>query len=296
MNNTNSVPHKNRPFIKMNGLGNDFVILDGRQDKIDLTQTSAARIASRTGGVGCDQLIVMEQGNSSADLAMRIYNNDGSEVDACGNATRCIAWLLERESAGSSAHGPWTIKTNAGLLSATVDGTNVAVDMGKPKFAWDEIPLAEPTDTTALIFQLDFGDEASLPPATAVNVGNPHCIFFVNDAHAYDLEKIGPAIEHHALFPERTNVELAQIIDAETIRLRVWERGVGITKACGTGACATLPAAVQKGLSNRKATITLDGGDLTIEWRKSDGHIIMTGPTTFDYEGQLDTDLLKGAS
>lgn len=276
------------PFKRMNGLGNTFIVLDGRTEPLSLTPHAAHRLSDPANGPGCDQLIVLEPGTGGADIVMRIYNCDGSEVDACGNATRCIAWMLEQETAKND----WAIKTNAGLLRAKVDGNVVRVDMGAPKFDWTDIPLNEPLDTRLLDIRLGPLDNPVLFEPSAVNVGNPHCIFFVDDVTAHDLEKFGPLVENHPLFPERTNVELAQVIDHEHIRVRVWERGVGITQACGTGACAVVPAAVRKNLAGRTATVTLDGGDLLIEWDAQTDHIFMTGTATYEYDGELDRNLL----
>lgn len=276
------------PFKRMNGLGNSFIVLDGRAEQLALTPHAAERLSSPANGPGCDQLIVLEPGSPNADVFMRIYNRDGSEVDACGNATRCIAWTLSQETGKTD----WTIKTNAGLLRAQVDGNTIRVDMGAPKFDWTEIPLAERMDTRLLDIRLGPLDDPVLFGPSAVNVGNPHCIFFVDDVTAHDLEKFGPLVENHPLFPERTNVELAQVIDNDHIRVRVWERGVGITQACGTGACAVVPAAVRQNLAGRTATVTLDGGDLQIEWDAHTDHIFMTGTATFEYDGELDRNLL----
>jgi len=290
------------PFLRMNGLGNEFIILDARNRKIGLTAHTVARIADPATAGGCDQLIVMERGEAPADVFMRIFNRDGGEVDACGNATRCIAWLLEREAGGGvgsgnpddpGTRGPWTIETGAGVLRATVEGEQVRVDMGKPKFDWEQIPLDERMDTRNIDIRLGPLDKPVLIGPSAVNVGNPHCIFFVDDISRHDIEKIGPMIEYHPLFPERTNVEIAQILSDDHIRVRVWERGVGTTRACGTAACAVVPAAVRKGLAARKATVTLDGGDLLIEWDEHIDRIIMTGPVTFETDGELDAAVLS---
>ena len=269
-------------FRKMNGLGNDFAVFDVRGSGFALSGPQARQIADRRNGIGCDQIIEIRP-SARADAFMRILNANGSEVDACGNATRCVAALLAREQSRERV----VIETGAGLLGCVTnpDGT-VTVDMGEPRLAWDEIPLARSfADTASLDVSFDGGRGGPLRDPGAVNVGNPHAIFFVDDADAYDLAEIGPRIEHDPLFPEAANVSLGQILSRDAIRLRVWERGVGATKACGTAACAAAVAAIRKGLTNRKMTVSLPGGDLDIEWRADDGHILMTGPWTLDYEG-----------
>ena len=277
------------PFLKMHGLGNDFVVLDARARALDLTPERVRAIASRRTGVGCDQLVVMTQATDPcADATMLIYNADGSEVAACGNASRCVAWLLMKETGVDKV----VFQTKAGLLDAESRGPHlVAVDMGPARLDWREIPLAEAVDT------LHLGISAGpLSDPVAVSMGNPHAVFFVDDAEAVDLATLGHGLELHAMFPERANVEVAQVLtppDAEMgrIRMRVWERGAGITMACGTGACATLVAAARRGLSPRKAEIILDGGTLTIEWLR-DGHVLMTGPVAVAFSGILDSSLL----
>ncbi len=278
------------PFKKMNGLGNDFVVLDARDKAIPMSSAIAASIADRTSGAGCDQVIVMEKARAPADVFMRIYNQDGGEVAACGNATRCIAQVVMDEKGRDAI----TVETKAGRLACTRDGDMVTVDMGAPKFGWEEIPLAERMDTRLLDIRIGPIDAPILIGPSAVNVGNPHCIFFVEDASQYALEKFGPMIENHPLFPEQANVSLAQITAPGAMRLNVWERGVGLTKACGTAACAVVPAAVRKGLSPRKATVTLPGGALKIDWAERNDHIYMTGPASLDYEGALDASLFEG--
>ena len=271
-------------FIKMHGLGNDFVILDGRVGDVGLDAQACRRLADRRRGVGCDQVIVMERPSSAkADLFMRIYNADGSEVKACGNAARCVARLFFDETGRTNG----VIETRAGLLaiSAEGDGT-VAVDFGPPRLGWQEIPLTQALDTLSL--PLRAGD---LSNPCCISMGNPHAVFFVPDVGAVPLEVVGPQLETHALFPERANIEIAQILDRTHIRMRVWERGAGITQACGSGACATLVAAVRRGLCERKATIALDGGDLTITWRE-DGHVVMVGGTGLAFRGELADDFL----
>lgn len=273
------------PFRKMNGLGNDFAVIDTRANPLSLSAKMARAIADRREGVGCDQVIVLENSPRAA-VFMRILNADGSEVDACGNATRCIAALLAAES----GRGDVAIETNAGLLTATVnpDG-GVTANMGCPRFAWDEIPLARPfADTSAIEFTVDTGSAPPLGAPSVVNVGNPHCIFWVSDVDAYDWGVIGPRVEHDALFPQRVNASIAQVTSRGALRLIVWERGAGLTRACGSGACAAAVAAARRGLTDRKVVVALPGGNLTIEWQTSDDHILMTGPWELEYEGMFD--------
>jgi diaminopimelate epimerase len=272
------------PFFKMHGLGNDFVVLDFRRDAIPLGAGAVRGLADRRTGIGCDQVILLEPPRHPAtQVLMRIRNADGSEAEACGNATRCVANLLYRETRSSRVR----IETAAGLLEAEAltDGS-FAVDMGPARTAWHEIPLARAMDTDRV--DLTSGP---LTGAVCTNVGNPHATFFVDDVDTIDLASLGPALEHHPLFPERANIGIAKIGDRRSIRLRVWERGAGITRACGTGACAALVAAQRRGLTERRAAVELDGGTLHIAWRE-DGHVIMTGPATLSFEGVFDTDLL----
>lgn len=272
-------------FVKMHGLGNDFVILDARASALALTPAAVRAIADRRRGIGCDQLIVIEAARgSTSDAWMTIYNPDGSESGACGNATRCVAWLLM----GQNGSDRVVIETRAGLLDAESRGDKmVAVDMGPACLDWRELPLAEAVDT------LHLGIAAGpLADPVGVSMGNPHAVFFVDDVAAIDLEAVGPGLEHHPLFPERTNVEIVQVLGPQTLRMRVWERGAGITQACGTGACATLVAAARRGLTGRKAEVVLDGGSLFIEWL-ADDHVLMTGPVALAFSGTLDPSLLS---
>jgi len=273
-------------FIKMHGLGNDFVVLDGRAHPIRLDDKSAAAIAARHTGVGCDQLIVIEPPKTKgAEAFLRIRNADGGEVEACGNAARCLGFLLMRESGRDSI----TLETLAGLVEARNAGQDlVAVDMGKPRWFWRDIPLARECDTDHLPLSL-----GPLSDAAATSMGNPHATFFVKDVAAVDIASLGPKLEHDKLFPKRANIGVAQIISPEKIRLRVWERGAGLTPACGTGACAALVAAHRRGLASRQAEIIADGGSLTIEWR-SDDHVLMTGPVAVSFTGALNPSLLPG--
>jgi diaminopimelate epimerase len=272
------------PFLKMHGLGNDFVVLDFRRSAIPLGAGAARRLADRRTGIGCDQVILLEPArHPAAQVLMRIRNADGSEAEACGNATRCVADLLYRESRESRVR----IETAAGVLEAEAltDGS-FAVDMGPARTAWHEIPLARAMDTDRV--HLTSGP---LTDAVCTNIGNPHATFFVGDVDTVDLEALGPGLEHHPFFPERANIGVAEIRSPRTIRVRVWERGAGITRACGTGACAALVAAHRRGLTERRADVELDGGTLEIAWRE-DGHVIMAGPATLSFEGVFDTDLL----
>lgn len=271
-------------FRKMNGLGNDFVVLDARLRPLSISQAQARAIADRTSGIGCDQLIVLEP-SPKADVRMRIFNNEGFEVESCGNASRCIADMLFAEKGKTVA----TIDTLGGFLSCEKGGEGlVTVDMGAPRFGWQDIPLSEPfPDTRHVELQLGPIDAPLIHSPSVVNVGNPHCIFWVKNLDVVDLAKAGPMLEHHPLFPERANISLARIDAKDHITLKVWERGAGLTRACGTGACAALVAAARIKLTHRKATVTLPGGDLFIEWREADDHILMTGPVAYEYEGIL---------
>lgn len=271
------------PYLKMNGLGNTFVILDLRESEASVDSQSARFIADPKTGPGCDQLITIERRDGV--LFMGVWNADGSEVGACGNAARCVAWLLMEEAGLDEIE----FAAGAGSLKAwRVGDKRVAVDMGEPKFRWRDIPLAEQMDDTRFIdIKLGPIDNPVLWGPSAVNIGNPHCIFFVDDAEAQPLDRFGPMVENHPLFPERANVSVAEVQSKHAIRLRVWERGAGITKACGSAACAVVAAAHRRRLTARKATVTLDGGDLGVEWREDDNHIIMTGPLAFDGEGRL---------
>lgn len=261
-------------FSKMHGLGNDFVVIDARAAPVPMTEARARAIADRHTGIGCDQLIVIGP-SERADVGMRIFNADGSEVAACGNATRCVPLFV--------GHGV-TIETQAGLLDAQLSGDGASVDMGAPRFDWDAIPLAYAMDTLSMPASWE-----DLPPPAAVNVGNPHVIFFVEDADAVDLGAIGPEIEHDPLFPQRVNVNVASLAGDNHLKLHVWERGAGLTRACGTGACATAVAAIRRRLVTAPVTVTLPGGDLVIDWHEG-GTITMTGPATEAFRGTFEWD------
>jgi diaminopimelate epimerase len=256
-------------FHKMHGLGNDFVIFDAREGAVAMDSARARAIADRHRGVGCDQVILLEP-SEVADVRMRIWNADGGEVEACGNATRCVALL-----------GAATIETRGGLLTAKANSASATIDMGAPRFGWEDIPLAYAMDTSAM----PVGWE-DLQGPFAVNVGNPHVVFFVPDADAVDLARLGPIIEHDPLFPERVNVDVASF-EGEAIRLHVWERGAGLTQACGTGACATAVAAIRQRLARGPVEIRLPGGSLTVDWMPGEA-IMMTGPASHVFTGELD--------
>ncbi|HEY2615757.1 MAG TPA: diaminopimelate epimerase [Acetobacteraceae bacterium] len=268
-------------FRKMHGCGNDFVVFDERAGPLGLTARRAAAIADRRTGIGCDQFIAIEPPpeNSNADAFMRIRNPDGAEAGACGNATRCVVELLARETGRRSQ----VIRTIAGNLpSEALSDGRVRVDMGPARLDWPDIPLARPMDTLHL--DLALGPVAD--PAAA-SMGNPHATFFVADLAQLPIAELGPRLERDALFPERTNIGFAQVLAPDRIRLRVWERGAGLTLACGSGACAALVNAHRRGLTRRRATILVDGGELEIEWRR-DGHVLMTGPVTTSFIGEID--------
>jgi diaminopimelate epimerase len=275
-----------RPFLKMNGLGNDFVVVEARSAPFAPTPEEVRAIADRNTGIGCDQLIAIEPAprGEGADVFMRIWNADGGEVAACGNATRCVAWLLTE----ASDHKKVVIATKAGpLVAERVGDQRVRVDMGRPGLGWRDIPLAEEMDTRGIELQVGPIDAPVLHTPGCVSMGNPHVVFFTPDAETAPVKEVGPMIEHHRLFPERANVGFAQIISRDRIRLRVWERGAGETQACGTGACAALVAAARRGLTGRKATVVLNGGELEIEWREDDDHVLMTGPIEVEFTGSL---------
>lgn len=269
------------PFIKMHGLGNDFIVLDSRGDSLPpIDARVAAALADRKTGIGCDQLVLIEP-STIADLRMRIFNPDGSEVGACGNASRAVA-LLQGQ--------PCTIETGGGLIEARPADAGIAVNMGAPRFGWDELPLAYAMDTLAM----PVGWE-ELESPVAVNVGNPHVVFFVPDCNAVELDRLGPLIENDPLFPERVNVNVATVTGPESLRLRVWERGAGLTRACGTGACATAIAAMRRGLTGRSVEVTLPGGPLRIDWDDDDA-IIMIGPAVESFRGDFAWEYYAGDS
>lgn len=272
-----------RPFLKMNGLGNDFVVVEARSTPFDPTADEVRAIADRRTGVGCDQLISLSP-SSQADAFVRFWNADGEEIDACGNGSRCAALLLMQAADKLQT----TLETKAGLLTARRAGASkVVVDMGPPRLDWTQIPLAEEMDTRGIELQVGPIDDPVMHTPGCVSMGNPHVVFFVPDVEKVGVAEVGSLVENHPLFPEGVNVGFAQVRSRGRIRLRVWERGAGLTKACGTGACAALVAAHRRGLVDRTAVLELDGGELTIEWRESDDHVIMTGPAQLDYAGTL---------
>ncbi|WP_158916335.1 diaminopimelate epimerase [Caulobacter sp. S45] len=272
-----------RSFVKMNGLGNDFVVVEARGAPFRPTPEEVRAIADRESGIGCDQLIAIEP-TANADAFMRIWNADGSEVSACGNATRCVGWLLMQ----AKGDGRATIETLAGLLTTWAAGPRaVTVDMGAPGLGWRDIPMAEDMDTRGVELQVGPIDAPHLHTPGCVSMGNPHVVFFVANAELAPVREVGPMIEHHLLFPEGVNVGFCEVREPDRIRLRVWERGAGETKACGTGACAAVVAASRRGLAKRRATVTLDGGDLKIDWREDDGHVLMSGPVAVEFTGVL---------
>ena len=262
------------PFVKMHGLGNDFVVLDGRDRALPkLTEAAVRRLADRREGVGCDQLILLAPAQSrECDVHMRIFNADGGEVESCGNASRALALLLGREA---------RVETAGGIIAVRPHDGGASVDMGAPRFDWDAIPLAYPVDTLAMPVGWD-----ELTNPVAVNVGNPHVIFFVPDCDAVPLDRLGPQIETDPLFPERVNVNVATVENPERIKLRVWERGAGLTRACGTGACATAVAAMRRGLVERSVTVALPGGDLKIGW-SAENRMSMAGPAAESFRGSF---------
>lgn len=274
----------------MHGAGNDFVVLDARHHPIAMTSKLAESLAARRLGIGCDQVIVMEEAHAgaqqavagdnekTADIKMTIYNADGSLVNACGNATRCIGWLMLEELAKPTI----TIETAAGHLVAEHAGNHqVKVNMGEPRWDWRDIPLSEPRNTEHLGIE-----EGALMDPVAVSMGNPHMVFFVRDLAFVAMDKVGPKLEKHPLFPKKANVSAAQVIDGDHLQLKVWERGAGQTLACGTAACAAVVAGVRRKLCNRHVTVSLPGGDLVIEWR-DDNQVMMTGPVAEVYRGEF---------
>ncbi len=282
------------PFRKMNGLGNDFVVIDARGDgrgrPLVITETRARAIADRKTGIGCDQLIVMEK-SSTADVTMRIWNAEGGEVESCGNASRCVADLIFDERGTELA----SIETKGGLLQARKAGAHlVTIDQGVPKFGWKDVPLSEEfADTRHIELQVGPVDAPLIHSPSVVNVGNPHCIFWVNDLDVVDLGKVGPMLENHPLFPERANISLAKVVARDHVQMKVWERGAGLTKACGTAACAVMAAGHRIKIIDATCRMSLPGGDLFMAVNEEDGHVLMTGPSAFDYDGVIPEGLLS---
>jgi diaminopimelate epimerase len=284
----------NHTFIKMNGLGNEIVVVDLRA-QAGAISAAEARAAAQPHGVRYDQLMTLHAPRSpGGDAYVRIYNRDGSETGACGNGMRCIAELLFEETGKRAL----ILETRAGMLECWKGDTPLTstVDMGKPRFSWNEIPLAqEVQDTRAIPLPVGAHDKPILHSPSALSMGNPHAIFWVEDVDAYDLGQIGPSLEHHPMFPERANISLAQVRSREHIVVRTWERGAGLTRACGSAACAAVVAAARLDRTGRRVTVTLPGGELKIDWRARDDHVLMTGPVEFEYEGRFDPALFAEA-
>jgi diaminopimelate epimerase len=274
----------NRPIVKMNGIGNAIAVLDLRGSS-HVVSAAEARAIHRAPGLGFDQLMVLHEPTSPGSAArLAIYNNDGSVADACGNGTRCVAYLIMRGRGDSKL----LLESDAGPLPVTRESDLIfTVDMGAPRFGWRDIPLARDVGDTSRA-RLDPLIKGAPESFAAVSMGNPHAIFFVPDAAAVDLEALGPRIEHHPLFPERANVSFAENAGRDRIVLRVWERGAGATLACGSAGCAVLVAAARAGLTQRSAIVALPGGEITITWRADDDHVLMNGPVEFEFEAQLD--------
>jgi diaminopimelate epimerase len=283
-------------FVKMNGIGNEIVVVDMRA-RGGTIKPEEARAAAAPGGAPYDQLMALYPSRTpGTDAFIRIYNNDGSEAGACGNGMRCVADLVSKESGKDAL----TFETKAGILNCWKNADGLfTVDMGVPRFKWNEIPLAEEfRDTRFIELQIGPIDKPVLHSPSVVSMGNPHAIFWVDDVNAYDLARFGPLLENHPIFPERANITLAHIVAPDHIIIRTWERGAGLTKACGSAACAAAVAAARLKRTDRKAKVSLPGGELTIEWREKDDHVLMTGPVEFEFNGRFDPALFAnvGAS
>ena len=273
------------PFRKMNGLGNEIVVVDLRGSSRVLSAGEVRAIARRPGS-HFDQMMVLHDAKAAGTEAyVRIYNTDGSAAEACGNGMRCVGWTVAQQTARAAMN----FETVAGVLDVKVEGIDrITVDMGKPRFGWQDIPLAEPFhDTRTIELQIGPIDKPLLHSPSMANIGNPHAVFWVEDVNAYDLARFGPMLENHPLFPERANISLAKVTSPGSITLRTWERGAGLTRACGSAACAATVCAARKGLTGRKVVVTLPGGDLEIEWR-TDDRIFMTGPVEVEHDGVLE--------
>jgi diaminopimelate epimerase len=283
----------NHLFIKMNGLGNEIVVVDMRANPQPISVAEARAAAS---AVPYDQLMAVYPSRiSGTDAFVRIYNNDGSEAGACGNGMRCVADILFKESGNPTL----TVETRAGLLACVKGAAPLTstVDMGVPRFRWDEIPLAEEfRDTRAIELQIGPIDHPILHSPSAVSMGNPHAVFWVDDVAAYDLGKIGPMLEHHPIFPDRANISLAKVAARDHLMVRTWERGAGLTRACGSAACAAAVCGARTKRTDRKVTVTLPGGDLAIEWREGNDHVLMTGPVEYEFEGRFDRALFAAGA
>jgi len=290
----------NRRFLKMHGAGNAIVVLDLRGSQHRVAPEEARAIAADAGSRFDQLMVVHDPVSPGTDAYMRIYNTDGSESGACGNGTRCVAYAMfdDPAMARPAEGGRLTLETVAGRVGVRrVAERAFTVDMGRPRLAWDEIPLAEPfPDTRRIELQIGPIDDPVLHSPGVVNMGNPHAVFFTErDPDTYDLARFGPLLENHPIFPERANISVAQVTGRDTIKLRVWERGAGLTLACGTAACATVVAASRLRMVGRHATVSLPGGDLVIEWR-ADDHVLMTGPVFLEAEGTFAPELFAGAA
>ena len=270
-----------RPFAKMNGLGNEIVVVDLRGTQINVAPEEARAIHAAKGLAYAQLMVIEDRDGTDSEAFVRIFNNDGTESGACGNGTRCVAYIMTR--AGTPAR--FYIETQAGQLECVrQDEWTYTVDMGEPRLDWRDIPLSrEEKDTRTIAL-----DYEGLPRPAVANMGNPHAVFFVSDIDAHDLKRIGPPLETHAMFPQKANISIAQVMTRDHIRLKVWERGVGITQACGSAACATAVSAARRDLTGRKVRVTLPGGDLFIDWRESDSHVMMTGPVELEFEGRFE--------
>jgi diaminopimelate epimerase len=281
----------NHPFVKMNGLGNEIVVVDLRPDPHPITAADARAVAA---AVRYDQLMAIYPPRvAQTDAFVRILNNDGSEAGACGNGMRCVADILLKESRKTTL----TVETRAGVLNCWQGKTPLTstVDMGPPRFKWNEIPLGEEFyDTRRIDLKIGPIDQITLQSPSVANMGNPHAVFWVDDVDAYDLGKFGPLLENHPIFPDRANISLAQVVSRQHLIVRTWERGAGLTRACGSAACAAMVCASRIQLVDRTAVVTLPGGDLDIEWREDD-HVLMTGPIEYEYEGRFDPALFETA-
>jgi diaminopimelate epimerase len=280
----------NRPFVKMNGLGNEIVIVDMRRQPLSIAAAAARAAASPDGGAPYDQMMALYPPRTpGTESFIRIFNSDGSESGACGNGMRCVASLVAEETGKDQL----SFEVDGRLLNTwrNADG-RFTVDMGEPRFAWNEIPLAEEfRDTRAIELQIGPIDRPILHTPSVVSMGNPHAVFWVDDVNAYDLAKVGPLLEHHPMFPQRANITLAHVRSRDRIAIRTWERGAGLTKACGSAACAAAVAAARLNRTGRKVAIVLPEGELEIEWREKDNHVLMTGPVQFEYEGRFEPSL-----
>ena len=280
----------------MNGIGNAILIIDLRGMKHRITSPEARAIAGHDGAFFEQLMVLHDPRTAGTDASVAIYNTDGSHAGACGNGTRCVGWAMMSDPVMGAGTRPLLVETRGGVLPiARTDDWTFTVDMGAPKLNWQDIPLRDPFyDTSGIELQIGPIDNPVLHTPGVVSMGNPHAVFFVDDPYRFDLERFGPMLENHPIFPDRANISLAAVVRPDHIILRVWERGAGLTKACGSGACAALVAAVRRELAERKATVSLPGGDLVIEWRESDGHVLMTGPTELEHEGRFAPVIFEG--